>query len=154
MTMSEERSHLRDFARGDISKLDLERPWSPDEVTVLMQRVVVKLEVEVEKLKALGEMAAQNKRTYEVAFSQWMLLAKVERPDLRSDAMRESWILQDTDTGVVDARFEADRAERLYKDQLQVVRAIQHQGDQLRSMLSRHKDMERTWHPGRDQPSG
>jgi hypothetical protein len=151
--MPEERSRLPAFARGDIADLDISRPWSPDEVTVLMQRVVVKLEAETSQLKVQGELAAQAKRDAEILTSQWMLIAKTERPDLKSDAMREAWILQDTETGVAEAQFEADRAERLYKDQSTVVRAIQHQGEQLRSMISRHTHLEKTWHPVRDGPN-
>jgi hypothetical protein len=147
--MPEERSRLPQFARGDIAELDISRPWSPDEVTVLMQRVVVKLEAETSQLKVQGELAAQAKRDYEILSSQWMLVAKTERPDLKSDGMREAWILQDTETGVAAARFEADRAERLYKDQSTVVRAIQHRARSSR--CSRHT-LEKTWHPVRERP--
>lgn len=143
-------SDLRTFARSDFADLPLDQPWSPDEVTLLMQRVVVKLESEVATLKTLGTLAAEARRDAETLEAQWMLIAKRDRPELKSDTMRRSWALQDPETGLASAVFQADRAERLYKDHAVVVRSVQHQGEQLRSLLSRHKDLERTWHPGRD----
>lgn len=142
---------LADFGRGDIAQLDLTRPWSPDEVVVLMQRIVVKLEVETATLKMLAEKAAEAKRDYDVLYSQWMLIAKTDRPDLKSDAIRESWFMQDPETGVASAKFEADRSERAHRDHSTVVRAIQHQGEQLRSLISRHTHMEKVWNPRRDE---
>lgn len=136
---------LRSFATEDLTELDLSRPWSGDEVALLMQRVVVAIEAETASLKVLAEKAAEAKYEVERLEARWMLTAKVERPDLTSNEMRRSWFLGDDDTGVGQARFEATRAESAYKDQAMVLRNLQHQGDLLRSLLSRHKAMEEQW---------
>lgn len=119
------------------------QPWSPVEVMSAMQGTIQELENAVATLKALGVAAAQKSRDYKVGRSHWMLHAKVNLGDLKSDTMREAWVYENTDVPVLE--MERDIAEHAYKDQQSVVRSLQSQADLLRSMKRGFEDMADSW---------
>lgn len=114
----------------------MDRPWSPVEVEIKMAEVIEALENAVATQKALGEAARRASNAAKLEESK-MLLASRNDVNLKTDTLRKAWVF----TEIADLVLAADIAEVQYDAQKNVVRALQSEGDLLRSLGRSHRDM-------------
>lgn len=122
------------------------RPWSDIECSQAMSHLMDQMDDAIATLKALGVQKAESQSALDRHRAHWMLVAKVDRPDLKSDAMREAWMIDQVD-GTPELMLANDLNETLYKDQIAHIRAMQSQSEMLRSMMRSARDNTDSW-PG------
>lgn len=120
------------------------RPWSEIEVAQAMTVMLDRLDDAISTLKALGVQKAESQSALDSHQAHWMLVAKVDHPDLKSDAMRSAWMIDQVD-GTSELMLANDLNETLYKDQIAHIRAMQSQSEMLRSMMRSARDSVESW---------
>lgn len=113
---------------------EISRPLSDLELMPKMQQLYHRIEDELDVMKALGQKRAHARDDLNRARAHFWLIAKQEHPDLKSDKMREAWVIDQTE--VADLMLACDLAETIYDDQRATVRALQSNVDLLRSMVA------------------
>ena len=121
-----------------------QRPWSDIEVAQAMALLMERMDHTIAELIAFGQRKAESANALARHRAHHMLVAKTEHPDLKSDAMREAWII-DSVPGTYELMLEADLAETLYKDKTMQVRLMQSEADTLRSMMRSARDNFESW---------
>ena len=124
------------------------RPWSDLEVAQAMSVLMDRMDQAIAELITHGDNKAQTANNLAKHRAHYMLIAKTNHPDLKSDAMRESWMI-DQVPETADLMLEADLAETLYKDKTMQVRLLQSQADTLRSMMRSARDNFESWNDDR-----
>lgn len=127
--------------RADI---DTVRNWSDVECSRGMAVLMERMDEAVDLLTALGQDKDEKAAALAKHKAHWMLYAKVERVDLKSDTMREAWVMDQVE-GTGEVQLAADLAESLYKDQTMRIRAMFVQADLLRSMMRSARDNLEQW---------
>lgn len=127
--------------RADFAEI---RNWSDIECARAMALLMDRMDEAVDLLTALGADKDEKAAEYAKHKAHWMLYAKVERQDLKSDPMREAWVMDQVE-GTYELYLAAELAESLYKDQTMRIRAMFVQADLLRSMMRSARDNTEGW---------
>lgn len=124
------------------------KEWNEIECARAMALLMERMDDAVDLLTALGTEKDEATNALAKHRAHWMLYAKVEQPDLKSDAMREAWMIDQVD-GTDQLMLNADLAESLYRDQLQRCRMLMSQSEMLRSMMRSGRDNIESWNENR-----
>lgn len=113
-----------------------------------MAHLMDQMDDAIATLKALGVQKAESQSALDRHNAHYMLVAKVEHGDLKSDAMRTAWMIDQVD-GTPELMLANDLNETLYKDQIAHIRAMQSQSEMLRSMMRSARDNLENWSENR-----
>ena len=125
------------------------KEWSDVDCSRAMALLMERMDEAVDLLTALGTQKDQTANALAKHRSHWMLYAKVERDDLKSDTMREAWMIDQCE-GTEELMLQADLSESLYKDQTMRCRMMMSQAEMLRSMLRSARDSMDNWSENRN----
>ncbi len=120
------------------------RPWSEIEVAQAMAALMERMDDAVDLLTALGTEKDGTAAELAKHRAHYLLVAKVDHPELKSDAMREAWMIDQVEE-TAQLQLAADLADSLYKDQTMRCRMLMSQSEMLRSMLRSARDNIESW---------
>lgn len=127
--------------REDFSQI---KEWSDIECARAMALLMERMDDAVDLLTALGTEKDGTALALARHRAHYLLIAKVEHPDLKSDAMREAWMMDQVEE-TAQLQLAADLAESLYKDQTMRCRMMMAQAEMLRSMMRSARDNIESW---------